>query len=94
MKSINNAFNIITPYVYMASIDLKDEFYLYLYIILIKNEWMSHRYGPEIKIAAGHRTLSDKKRYMPGNHVWKLDILSCTLSLSIICGKSFKVKIV
>ena len=37
MKSINNAFNIITPYVYMASIDLKDEFYLYLYIILIKN---------------------------------------------------------
>ena len=41
-----------------------------------------------IEIAAGHQTLSDKKCYMSGTHASKQDILSCTLSLSIICGKS------
>ena len=36
MKSINNALNIIRPYVYMASINLQDAF-LYLHLLLIKN---------------------------------------------------------
>ena len=41
-----------------------------------------------IKIAIRHQTLSDKKCYMSATHASKQDILSCTLSLSIICGKS------
>ena len=40
-----------------------------------------------IEIAIGHQTLSNKKYYMSGTHVSMQDILSCTLSLSIICGK-------
>ena len=35
-----------------------------------------------------------KKCYMFGTHVSKLDILSGTVSLSIICGKSFKLKLI
>ena len=45
--------------------------------------------GTGIEKAIGHRTLSDKKCYMSGTDVSKQDILSCTLSLIIICGKSF-----
>ena len=38
MLSINNAFKIISPYEYMAAINLTDAFFfLYLYILLIKN---------------------------------------------------------
>ena len=38
MLSTNNAFKIISPYEYMAAIDLKDAFsFLYLYIPLIRN---------------------------------------------------------
>ena len=47
-----------------------------------------------IEKAVGHRTLSDKKGYMSGTNMSKPDILSCTLSLSVICGKSFKLKLV
>ena len=43
-----------------------------------------------IEIAVGHRALSDKKVYMSGTHISKPDILSCTLALNVICGKSFK----
>ena len=35
MLSISNAFKIIGPYVYTASIDLTDAFFWYLYILLI-----------------------------------------------------------
>ena len=42
----------------------------------------------------GHRTLSDKKCCISGTHVSKQDILSCTLSSSIICGKLFKLKLI
>ena len=42
-----------------------------------------------IKIASKHPIFSDKKCYMSGTHVSKQDNLSCTLSLSTICGKSF-----
>ena len=38
MLSINNAFKIIGPYEYMTATDLTDAFFfLYLYILLIKN---------------------------------------------------------
>ena len=39
MLSINNAFKIISPYEYMAAIDLTDAsfFYTYTFYILIKN---------------------------------------------------------
>ena len=46
-----------------------------------------------IEIAIGNRTLSDKKCYMSGTQVSKQDILPCTLSLSIICYKSCKLKL-
>ena len=42
-----------------------------------------------IEIVVGHRAWSDKNGYMSGTHISKLDILSCALSLSVICGKSF-----
>ena len=47
-----------------------------------------------IEIAVGQRTFSDKKCYISGTAVSKQYILSCTLSLSIICGKSLKLKLV
>ena len=47
-----------------------------------------------IKIAIRHWTLSDNKGYISGTHMSKPDILSCTLSLAVICGKSFKLKLV
>ena len=47
-----------------------------------------------IKIAIRYRTLSNKKCYMSGTLVSKPDILFCTVSLSITCGKYFKLKLV
>ena len=47
-----------------------------------------------IKIAIGHWTLSDKKGYMSSPLISKPDILPCTLSLSVIYGKSFEWKLV
>ena len=37
MLSIISAFKIISPDKYTAAIDLADAFFLYLYILLIKN---------------------------------------------------------
>ena len=54
----------------------------------------SHCSCTGIKIANGHRTLSGKNCDMSSTHVSKQDILSCTLLLSIICEKSFKLKLV
>ena len=58
------------------------------------SEWVNDPIQAGIEIAVGHWTLSVKKGYMSGTHISKPDILSCTLSLGVICGKSFKLKLV
>ena len=63
MLSINNAFKIISPYVYMTTIDLTDAFFFYtytfysptiskIYILSLISivSCMSDGYGPAIRV--------------------------------------------
>ena len=64
------------------------KFYINLFNVGNKNFFSN----TGIEIAVGHQTLSNKKGYMSGTHISNPDILSCTLSLYVIRGKSFKLK--
>ena len=45
--------------------------------------------NPRTEIAIGHLTFFDKKCYISSTNASKGDLLSCILSLGIICGKSY-----